>query len=81
MPLVVTTLELDILSILNKLKDDNSEDQTKAINKYAKDLSIAIDKYIKTATVVVQPGQVVSTAGSAVAQTGATTSPGTGSIT
>lgn len=34
----------------------------------------AITAYIKTATVV--PGQLVTTAGSAVAQTGATTTPG-----
>lgn len=40
----------------------------------------AIDEYIKGATVTVAAGIPVSTAGSAAAQTGATTSPGTGTI-
>ena len=40
----------------------------------------AIDEYIKGATVTVAAGIPVSTAGSAAAQTGATTSVGTGTI-
>jgi len=40
----------------------------------------AIDEYIKGATVTVAAGIPVSTAGSAAAQTGTTTSPGTGTI-
>ncbi len=40
----------------------------------------AIDEYIKGATVTVAAGIPVSTAGSAAAQTGTTTSPGTGII-
>jgi hypothetical protein len=35
----------------------------------------AIDSYIKSATIIVPPGQVVATAGSPAAQTGATTAP------
>lgn len=34
-----------------------------------------VDKYIKSATIIVPPGQIVETAGSAAAQTGATTAP------
>lgn len=40
----------------------------------------AIDTYIKSATITVAPGILVSTAGSPTAQTGATTSTGTGTI-
>lgn len=40
----------------------------------------AIDEYIKGATVTVEAGIPVTTAGSATAQTGATTSTGTGTI-
>ena len=40
----------------------------------------AIDEYIKGASITVAAGIPVSTAGSAAAQTGATTAPGTGTI-
>lgn len=40
----------------------------------------AIDVYIKAATITVPAGILVATAGSAVAQTGATTGPGSGII-
>lgn len=43
-------------------------------------LANAIDSYIKSATVTVQPGQTVATAGSPAAQTGTTTSPGVGTL-
>ena len=49
--------------------------QVNAINTLAADLGNAIDSYIRTATV--NPGQTVVTAGTAAAQTGTTTSPGT----
>ena len=41
---------------------------------------VTIDTWIKTGTVTVQAGIPVSTAGSPTAQTGATTGPGTGTI-
>lgn len=44
-------------------------------------LATAIDDYIKSATVITDAGQVVNVAGSATAQVGATSAPGTGSIT
>jgi len=44
-------------------------------------LATAIDDYIKSATVITDAGQVVNVAGSPTAQVGATSAPGTGSIT
>lgn len=41
----------------------------------------ATDAYIRTATVTIPSGIAVATAGSATAQTGATTAPGVGAIT
>lgn len=48
--------------------------------EFADGLSAAIDTYVKTGTVTVVAGIPVATAGSASAQTGATTGPGTGTI-
>tara|TARA_R110002012_G_scaffold235239_1_gene409072 strand:- start:1327 stop:1608 length:282 start_codon:yes stop_codon:yes gene_type:complete len=66
----------------------NTGDQDAAIEKIANDLSIAIDKYIKSGLVVTDPGQlvatVVATAGTATNQAGAgagaTSSTGTGRV-
>jgi hypothetical protein len=38
-------------------------------------IATEVDKYIKQATIIVQPGQVVVTAGTPAAQTGSTTTP------
>jgi hypothetical protein len=54
--------------------------QTVFVTKVTDRLTNLIDSYIKSGTVTVQPGQTVATAGSATAQTGATTTPGTGKI-
>lgn len=51
-----------------------------AAAKVAEAIANRVDAYIKTATVTVSPGIPVSTAGTAVAQTGATTGPGTATI-
>jgi len=40
----------------------------------------AIDTYIRTQTITIPPGQVVTTAGTALAQTGATTTPSSPAI-
>lgn len=48
--------------------------------EFATGLSNLIDAYVKTGTVTVATGILVSTAGTAAAQTGATTSIGTGTI-
>lgn len=43
--------------------------------KFGTDVSNAVDAYIKSATIIVPPGQVVATAGTPAAQTGSTTTP------
>ena len=58
-------------------KDVSPED---LISKLAEALTNAIHDYVTQATVNVNPGIAVSTAGSPAAQTGATTSPGTGNL-
>jgi hypothetical protein len=40
-----------------------------------KKIASEVDKYVKQATIIVQPGQVVVTAGTPAAQTGSTTTP------
>ncbi|SDE76083.1 hypothetical protein [Riemerella columbipharyngis] len=49
-------------------------------NYYAERLATLIDAFVKSGMVTVQAGIPVSTAGSPTAQTGATTSTGTGTI-
>jgi hypothetical protein len=65
-------LEADFKSI-NLGSDD-------AAAKVAEAVANRVDAYIKTATITVNPGIPVATAGSPAAQTGATTGPGTGTI-
>jgi hypothetical protein len=47
----------------------------------ASQLATVIDTYIKSATIVTNPGQLVNVTGTAIAQIGATTSTGTAVIT
>ena len=58
MPLVKTLLESQILSAFKKMQT-NAVDTEAAQKDLAKDLATAIDEYIKTATVISPPGQVV----------------------
>lgn len=78
MPLVKETLTNNIKGLLNNLVQ--SEDQEASIDNLATELANIIDTYIKTGTVTVAAGIPVATAGSAAAQTGATTATGTGTI-
>ena len=71
MPLVKDTLKAQLEAIFAK---ENTPAEA------ADQLATAIDSYIKTATITIVPGIPVATAGSPTAQTGATTGPGTGSI-
>ena len=77
------TLKAKILETLNKPIDEKMSDSA-VKQRLASDLASAIangvDTWIKTGTVIVQPGIPVATAGSPTAQTGATTGPGTGTI-
>lgn len=77
MALVKNTIKTGILNLLTDMrtKEEVSDEQ------FADQLSTLIDTYIKSATVTVAAGIPVSTAGTAAAQTGATTAPGTGTLT
>lgn len=87
MPLATTVLQANlqrkIKGILDAYFNENSDAETIKM-KFAKDLSSAIadeiDAWIKTATITVNAGIPVATAGSPTAQTGATTGPGTATI-
>lgn len=73
-----------LYSYKNKVWSKTSSEWSKVIAKevisiLSEDLADIIAEevtsYIKQATIIIPPGQVVTTAGSAVAQTGATTAP------
>lgn len=77
------TLFKEIKTALDQsISETSNSDEVK--QRFAQNIANAIadgvDAWIKTATVTVQPGITVSTAGSATAQTGATTSQGIGTI-
>jgi hypothetical protein len=61
-------------------KSDSNKVKQDLANAIADAIADGVDAWIKTATVTVQAGIAVATAGSPTAQTGATTSPGTGTI-
>ena len=80
MPLVKPDLEQAILDALTLGSDaaqdtDNPVDAEQIRADQAAALATAIDDYIKSATITVPAGIPVATAGSAAAQTGATTGP------
>ncbi len=70
MALVKNNLKQNIKQLIvdMRTKDNNADDY------FADQLSTIIDDYIKSATIIVPAGIPVSTAGTSVAQTGATTS-------
>ena len=70
MPLIKPVLEMQILVAFQKMSNSET-DMAQAQRDLAKDLATAIDSYIKSATVIVPPGQAVTTSGGA----GATASP------
>ena len=70
MALQKDVLESSILNLLTQMRQETEIDDS----KFAKGLADAIDTFVKTGEV--QAGIPVSTAGSATAQTGATTGPG-----
>lgn len=55
-------------------------DPAQARARMAKAIAEAVDSFVRSGTVTVASGIPVSTAGTAAAQTGATTAPGTGTI-
>ena len=70
MPLNKTALAQSILKLMTDARKETEIDDS----KFANGLADAIDVFVKTGEV--QAGIPVSTAGSATAQTGATTGPG-----
>ena len=70
MPLNKTALAQSILKLMTDARKETEIDDS----KFANGLADAIDAFVKTGEV--QAGSPVSTAGSATAQTGATTGPG-----
>jgi hypothetical protein len=79
MALVKTTLQAAIFKAF-KDQQGKTDNPDGSLENIADQLATAIENYIKSGTVIVDPGIPVSTAGTAAAQTGATTAPGTGQI-
>jgi len=79
MALAKAKLQADILNALNdqSVKENNPAG---ARNDLAAKLATAIEAFVKSGVVTVAVGIPVATAGSATAQTGATTGAGTGVI-
>jgi hypothetical protein len=69
MALVEAALKANLLNLFNAMKEESMSEVD-----YAEKLSAIINDHIKTATVTVNPGIAVTTSG------GATTAPGTGSL-
>ena len=66
---------------ITRWKEQFTTSFTDVLSKVLSDqLSVAIDTYIKTATVTTPAGVPVATAGTAAAQTGETTAPGIGTV-
>ena len=62
------------------LQQDMQRKTDASMEEYAERLASLIDAFVRSGEVTVQPGISVSTAGTAAAQTGATTSTGAGTI-
>lgn len=75
MALVKDALKTQIIQGLQNIHP-NKDDPNGAINAFAEVIASAVDTFVKTATVTVQPGQAVTTP----AGPGSTSSPGTGSL-
>ena len=75
MPLVKIKLEQDIFVAFKRMSN-SGKDIDEAQRELAKDLASAIDSYIRSATIIVPPGQVISGAGGGPAPVvGATSAP------
>lgn len=81
MPVVETVIAKQISTFMKaKAGDTLTSDASKQMDEFASDLAKVIATAIKSATVTVNPGIPVATAGTPAAQTGATTGPGTGTL-
>lgn len=59
MPLIKPVLEAQIFSALQELFNNTSDPPIIAQKKIATKLATAIDSYIKSATIIIPPGQVI----------------------
>lgn len=75
MALIAKNISAQIYSFMKSSSAKTQSDADKAMRDFADNLADVIVKAIKTATV--NPGIPVATTGTALAQTGATTGPGT----
>ena len=78
MALNVSKLQSDIESLLRSMSEVS--DSEAGYKQFSSGLASLIDSYIKTADVTVDPGIPVSTAGTAISQTGATVAIGSGRL-
>jgi hypothetical protein len=81
MPIVETVIAKEISTFMKaKAGDTLTPEASKQMDDFANSLAGVIANAIKSATVTVSAGIPVTTAGSPTAQTGATTGPGTGTL-
>lgn len=80
MPLNTPLLKQQIKAAF-KAQTTKEEDPDAALDDLAGKIADAVKAYVMAATVTVPSGVLVSTTGTAVAQTGATTAAGIGTIT
>lgn len=76
MPLVKSTLQQSILSLLTDMRNRTEISDS----DFADQLATMIDTYIKSATITIAAGVPVATTGSPAAQTGATIAPAIATI-
>ena len=81
MPLVLPKFQKDLADILGANDPDCGVEAKAKIVEFATELGLAIDLYIRSATITTPIVTVVATTGSAVAQVGAGTGSGIGVIT
>ena len=76
MPLIPQVLQLDILDALRSLSNNDGATLEQSQFELSQKLAGAIDRYIKSATIIVPPGQTVAGGGGGpIPVTGATVSP------
>jgi len=82
MPIIATgkpAMKSAIESAFKKAKDAGAKDGADPdaiMSNLANDIAAAVDSYVTSITVMINPGIPVATAGSPAAQVGATTGPG-----
>lgn len=80
MPLIKPVLEAQILAAFQKMSTSET-DLKQAQMDLAKELATAIDSYIKSATIIVPPGQLITgTGGGPAPVLGSTTAPSSPAI-